>query len=93
MDNLSRIRNFASYIAHEETIMGNCQLDGNDLKEVAEGFVSTPDQKVLCITGRSDSLAAEHVPGSWTARMDQSPGLRKNPVAHMTEATDEPLVN
>lgn len=62
-----RIRNFASYVAHEETFQANCPLHGTG---------GTLQQKVLCITKRRDShLQESH--GSWTTCMSQSPGFRQ----------------
>ena len=82
-DNVTRIRNFASYVAHEETIMANYQLEANDSKESDDGFIGTPDQKFLCITKRSAGRLLEHTTGIWTACMSKSPGFRERAIAQM----------
>ena len=82
-NNVTGIRNFASYVAHEETIMANYQLEANDSKEPADGFVGMPDQKVLCITKSSVSRPPEHTTGIWTACMSKSPGFRERAVTQL----------
>ena len=75
----TRMRNFASFIAHEETIIVSWILVANDSKESPDGSGGMPDQKVLCVTKRGEFCGRST--GDWTACLSQSPGFRKSAIA------------
>ena len=60
------MRNFASYVAHEETFQADCPMP----------LGGTIQQKVLCVTKRRESRLQQSR-GSWTTCINQSPGFQR----------------
>jgi hypothetical protein len=71
----TRIRNFASYVAHEETFVAVFSMQDNDFKGCFDATVGMLERKVLCVTKTRDSRLRDPQ-GRWTACMKQNPRFR-----------------
>ena len=71
----TRIRNFASYVAHEETFVAVFSMQGNDFNGCFNGTIGMSERKVLCVRKARDSRLQDPQ-GRWTACMKQSTKIR-----------------
>jgi hypothetical protein len=70
---VSRLRNFASFVAQEETFSVRYKMHGAPLVHCEKHGELIVEQKVLCISKRKD---AQHDEGTWTELFGKSPALR-----------------
>lgn len=71
-----RARNFASFIAKEETLLAGYRLGSNDSSEGKDGSGNNVEERVLCMT-KSRTSDRQELQGSWNKLMSQSPGSRE----------------
>ena len=69
------LRNFASYVVHEEAFLAESPSSISDLNENSRSG-DTMQQLFLCIRNRCEGCL-EECQGSWTKFMGQSPGFRR----------------
>ena len=69
---VTRLRNFASFVAQEETFSARYKMHGAPLVPCEKHEELIVEQKVLCISKRKD---AQHDEGTWTELFGQSPAL------------------
>jgi hypothetical protein len=70
---VARLRNFASYVAREETFLADCPSEVIDSNN---SISKASEQKVLCIT-KGKLLQHQEPAGRWTEYMNRSPGSRR----------------
>ena len=78
----TRVRNFASYVAHEETFLASYPFQVNDSKERIDESDGKAEQKVLCIT-KGREVRSPEPGGSWKACMGRSPGFDERPIVQI----------
>jgi hypothetical protein len=71
----TKMRNFASYVAQEETFLANLPSQKNGFILTTDGFSCISQQKVLRIRVGKGSDVQESQ-GIWSRCMKKSPGLR-----------------
>jgi hypothetical protein len=64
---ITRLRNFASFVAQEETFSVRYKMQ--------EGARPLVEQKVLCITKSTERGGAQSAAGAWTRFFEQGPRL------------------
>jgi hypothetical protein len=72
---IARLQRFASFVAHEETVLVNYSTEVNDSTKSSSGLGGTLEHKVLCVSKRSFVRPPSRM-GQWTEYLSQSPGFR-----------------